>query len=341
MSEKSLSKSLAQFLSSEDTFDNPFDESSCSIRTSEFINAQKQIKKETKIKKKDSFERLVDKVESIVLENEEDTVDGFDSYLEDFMLEDEDDNFRNELIKRGRQYARDTATSKEASELQKLYAGNEQRIEELLREMAEDSKKLQEDITHMRMSRSKNYKVLAEMIGERRGYHDTTLSAIKELNNMTKAKVELQLKVDKEHKDETSDGDMIATRAIQNIFGMGRGNLIGSYADVSGSSEAGNITNYGQIDEDQMIHDKYFKDDEDRPETDGDKFLKYEDLNVELILEIDDDGNPIQIVAEDQNGNVLPDYPTVDITDDLSFSLSESTGTATDNLSQKYKLRKV
>ena len=341
MSKKSLSESLTQFLSSDNSFENPYDDSSSVTRRKEFLKEQSKRKKEKTPKKKNSFEDLVNEVESIVTENSDETIDEFDSYLEEFMLEDEDDNFRNELIKRGRQYTRSTATSKEASELQKLYAGNEQRIEDLLREMAEDSKKLQEDITHMRMSRSKNYKVLAEMIGERRGYHDTTLSAIKELNNMTKAKVELQLKVDKEHKDEAGDGDMIATRAIQNIFGMGRGNLIGSYADVSGSNEAGNVVEYGQIDEDQMIHDKYFKDDDDKPETDGDKFLKYEDLNVELILEIDEEGHPIQIVAEDQDGNVLPDYPTVDISDDLTFSVSESTGTATDNLSQKYKLRKV
>lgn len=340
MNKKSLSESLTQFLSSEDSFENPYNESSDIERRKAFENEQKQKKKEKKDKKKDSFEEFVTEVQSIVEEDDDD--EDFDAYLQEFMLEDEDDQFRNELIKRGRQYNRNTASSKEASELQKLYAGNERRIENLLKEMAEDSKKVQEDITHLRMSRSKNYKALAELVGERRGYHDTTLNAIKELNNMTKAKVELQLKVDKEHKDEAGDGDIIATRAIQNIFGMGRSNLIGSYADVSGSTEAGATTEYSEaIDEDQIIHDKYFKDDDDRPETDGDKFLKYEDLNVELILEIDDEGNPIQIVAEDQDGNVIPDYPTVEISDDLSFNVSESTGTATDNLSQKYKLRKV
>lgn len=338
---KSLSESLSQLLTSEDSFENPYDDTPEVRSTKEFISDQKKKKKERKSKKKDSFETLVEQVETLISENEDEDIDGFDSFLEDFMLEDEDDSFRNELIKRGRQYTRNTASSKESSELQKLYASNEQRIEDLLLDIEEDSKRIHDDITHLRMSRSKNYKALSDLVEQRRGYHDTTLRAIQELNKMNKDKIELQIKVDREHKDEAGDSDITAIRAIQNVFGMGRENLIGSYADVSGSNEAGAVKEFGDIDEDHMIEEKYFKDDEDKPETDGDKFLKYESLNVDLILEIDDEGNPIQIVAQDQDGNVLPDYPTVDITDDLSFTISENTGTATDNLSQKYKIRKV
>ena len=62
-------------------------------------------------------------------------------------------------------------------------------------------------------------------------------------------------------------------------------------------------------------------------------------MGVHYILEYDDDG-PVQIVAEDMDGNVVPDYPIPDL-GDLSFNISENTGTATDNLSQKYDLRKI
>lgn len=341
---KKLSESLAQLLTSEDPFDNPYEEGSTPHRSQkEFIVKQKEKKKEKKSKKKDPFEELVSEVEDVIMEDE-DEEDGkldFDEYLEDFILEDEDDNFRNDLIKQGRKYTRSTLTSKESSEIQKVYAGSEERIEHLLIDIEEDSRKLQDDITHLRMTRSRNYKALSDMIEQRRGYHDSTLRAIQELNKMTKDKIELQLKVDREHKDENSDGDIIATKAIQNIFGMGRGNLIGSYADMSGSKEAGQPIEAGTIDEDALIEKKYFPEDEDEPETDGDKFLKYEDRIVELILEIDDEGHPIDIVAEDQDGNVLPDYPTVDIADDLTFNISETTGTATDNLSQRYKVRRI
>jgi hypothetical protein len=62
-------------------------------------------------------------------------------------------------------------------------------------------------------------------------------------------------------------------------------------------------------------------------------------MGVHYILEYDDDG-PVQIVAEDADGNVVPDYPTPEM-NDLTFTISENTGTATDNLSQQYQLRKI
>lgn len=339
---KSLSKSLSEFLSLDDSFNDPYKDSSHVESRKDFIKKQKSHKEENKKEKKDHFETIVGEIEEFVSSGEDDElIDDFDTYLQDFMLEDADDNFRNELIKRGRQYTRNTSISKESSELQKLYAGNEQRIEELLREVAQDNEAVQKDINYLRAARSRNYKVLAELIGERRSYHDTTLSAIKELNAMNKAKVELQLKLDKENKDESGDSDLVANKAIQNLFSMGRDSLIGSYADVSGSSEAGNVGEYdSQINEDEIIHNKYFKEDEDKSETDGDKFLKYEGMGIECILEYDESG-PIRIVAEDRDGNEIPDYPTIELTDDLSFTISENTGTATDNLSQKYKLRKI
>lgn len=341
---KSLSESLNKFYSASDSFDDPYSNPSETESVKSFIKEQKEEKKgKRKSKKKDSFERISDQLEEIKTyqkDLEEDTED-FDTYLQDFMIDDEDSSFRNDLIQRGRKYARDTTVSRESSELQKLYAGNEKRLEELIREVAEDNEYVKRDIMNLRSARSRNYKALAELIGERRGNHDTTLSAIKELNSMVKSKVELQLKLDKEKSDEGSDSDIIANKAIQNIFSMGRGNLIGSYADVSGSLEAGAVNEYDSvIDEDKLIHDKFFKEDEDLPESDGDKFLKYEDVDVQLVLEYDDNG-PIRITAEDRDGNELPDYPTIALTDDMTFDLSESTGTATDNLSQKYILRKL
>lgn len=339
---QSLSESLSQFLASDGSIDNPYQDSSERINTKDFIKKQKELKKEKSSKKKDSFESLVEYAEETLSEDRFDDGEEFDVYIRDFMLEDEDDKFRKELIQRGRQYTRNTSISKEASELQKLYAGSEQKIEKLIKEVSEDNDLLQKDIMHLRAARSKNYRALAEMVEVRKSMHDTTLSAIKELNAMTKAKVELQLKVDKEKKDESGDQDMVANKVIQNVFGMGRDTLIGSYADVSGSSEAGKENSYdAQLDEDKLIHEKYFKDQEDLPETDGDKFLKYEGMGVHYILEVDEDGQPIQIVAEDRDGNVIPDYPTPELTEDLQFNISENTGTATDNLSQKYELRKI
>ena len=164
------------------------------------------------------------------------------------------------------------------------------------------------------------------MMEQRTTLHNTTLGIVKELNAMKKNQIELQMKVDKNKQEEDGD-DTAANRAIQSLFGMGRDALIGSYSDVSGADAAGSYSDDDYDPDDSDIQERYFSDEEYQVETDGDKFIKYEGMGVHYILEYDDDG-PVQIVAEDMDGNVVPDYPIPDL-GDLSFNISENTGTAT------------
>lgn len=158
------------------------------------------------------------------------------------------------------------------------------------------------------------------------------------MNAMKKNQIELQMKVDKTKKEESADETSV-NRAIQGLFGLGRENLLGSYEDISGASEAGKEDfSYNDEDYDRMIQQKYFSG--DNTESDGDKFLKYEGLGAHYILLVDDNGHK-EIIVEDNDGNLLPDYPTPSNIDELDFIISESTGTATDNLANNYELRHV
>lgn len=339
-----LSKSLAKFISNNNDFSDPFEDNNelpKSSSTKEFIkNYGKKGKKQEKPKKKDDdlnslYQTMVDMTDGY---DNPDLVQDFDSYLGDYLVDDEEDEIRRSLIKHGRKYARDTKISKEASEIQKAYASSEEDLTNLLEDVNNDKACLQNDLAQMRANRSRNYNVMAKIMEQKATLHNVTLGAIKEKNNMTKAQIELQMKYDKENNIADGDSDIVANKAIQNLFSMGRDNLIGSYSDISGSSEAGYIDDDG-FDEDDIINEKYFSDDDDKPKSDGDKFIEYEGMGVHYVLEYDDRG-PIQIISEDMDGNVIPDYPTPDI-NDLEFSISEATQTATDNLSQQYKLRKV
>lgn len=343
---KKLSDSLSQFISSNsDVFGNPFDEEdeNESVDIESFVEEQKEIRREKKerkkSKKKDSLEDLYERTQEMTRQYaSDDTIADFEGYLEDFLLDDEDDELRRNLIKYGRKYARDTKVSGEASEIHKAFAESEEVLGNLLKEVNEDKDAIQKDISQMRVNRSRNYKVFSEMMEQKTTLHNTALGIVKELNAMTKSKFDLQMKADKQKQEETGD-ETAANRAIQSLFGVGRDSLIGSYADVSGASETGYDDEPGDFDEDEMIQRKYFSNEEDEVETDGDKFIKYEGMGVHYILEYDDDG-PVQIVAEDADGNVVPDYPTPEM-NDLTFTISENTGTATDNLSQQYQLRKI
>lgn len=344
---KSLSESLSKFLVDEEqsAFHNPFDDSDSSsdyVDTGSFIENAKKSKQErkSKNKKKDKYDKVLEEGDTLIGSLKEDLIaEDFDDYLAGYLLDDEDDELRRNLIRYGRKYHRNTEISGESSEIVKAYSESEKKLDELLKEMDSDMEALQKDITNMRMMRTRNYKALTELIDTKATYHNVKLGAIKEMNAMKKVQFELQMKADKTKAEENGDESAI-NRTIQGLFGLGRNNLISSYSDVSGSVEAGapEDTDY-QIDEDVLIQKKYFSSD-DIEETDGDKFLKYEGLGVHYIL-LYDDSNYREIIAEDRDGNIIPDYPIPSNIEDLDFNISEATGTATDNLANQYVIRKV
>lgn len=353
---KTLSDSLSKFISSEQMVVPTDEENTSEDRIQsfeEFMDRDKENRekrksdKKKKSKKNESFDEMINHgnelIDSIM---DDDLVDDFDSYLDGYMLDDEDTELRQNLLRYGRKYTRDTKTTAENSEISKAYSETEKLLSDLLKEIETDKELVQKDITNMRMMRTRNYKTLADLIESKSQFHNTALSVIKEMNSMKKSQFELQMKVDKSKKEDESD-DSTANRAIQQLFGVGRGNLLGSgdsdsgYASISGSEEAGTYSDdnsYG-YDEDEMIQKKYFSND-DYTESDGDKFLKYEGMGVHYILLYDDDGHK-EIIAEDRDGNIIPDYPLPSNPDNLDFEISESTGTATDNLSNQYELRKM
>ena len=344
----SLGDSLSHFLvnNDESRFDNPFDDTSSQTSDSfdpdSFIEESKVLKKERKAKKKkkDKFSEVLKQGEELIDSfRDDDMSEDLDDYLSDFLLDDEDGELKRNLIRYGRKYARDTKMSAESSEISKTYSESEKLLDGLLKELDVDTEAIQKDITNMRMMRTRNYKTLSDLIESKATFHNTKLSVIKEMNAMKKNQIELQMKVDKTKKDESGD-DSTINRTIQSLFGMGRDSIISSYSDVSGSVEAGatNESSYG-VNEDELIQKKYF-DNESDTESDGDKFLKYEGRGVHYILLYDDEG-PKEIIAEDNEGNIVPDYPTPTDPSNLDFTISESTGTATDNLANQYELRKI
>lgn len=343
MSQK-LSDSLSKFISSnKETFDNPYSEEPTPDRLDEkkFLKEQKILRKERKKSKKkdDPIESLMGDLEKVSENFTYGDVDDFDSYLEDYLLDEEDAEFRNSLIQYGRRYARDTASNGESTEIQKAYAENEKSLEKLLREVEADKEDLGRDLKQMRANRTRNYNTLSNMVEQKNSLHNTMLSIIRASNDMKKNQFELRMKIDKARKENGEGDDTSSMKAIQGLFGIGRDALIGSYEDISGAkNEDDDNLPTSSYDEDEIISRKLFPE-EDAVETDGDKFLKYEGVGAHYVLEYDDNG-PVQIVTEDMDGNVIPDYPTPDI-NDLEFTISESTNSAVDNLSQQYTLRKI
>ena len=352
-----ISNSLSYFVSQDVSkgFDNPFDDGLSNnddddyskIRVGNIIEHDEElrIERKKKDKKKDKFSRIIEKGSNLVEQLADDElVYDFDNYIASYLLDDEDAMLKNSLISLGRKYARDTKTTGESSEIAKAYIIQEKALEDLLTEIEKDKLHIQKDIDQMRVTRSRNYKTLSELVGAKGQYHNIALSIIKEKNAITKTQFDLQAKSNKQ-KQEDNNNDAASSRAIQNLFGVGRNNImssVGGYGGVSGATmddDSGFSDDLGFGDDD-VIQQHYFANNNET-ETDGDKFLKYEGMGVEYVLLWDRDSNTKDVFAEDRDGNLIPDYPMPSNISALHFDISESTGSATDDLHRPYKLRIV
>ena len=276
-----------------------------------------------------------------------DMIDEFESFLDDNSMFDseESDELRNGLVSMGRKYARDTGISSDNSEIAKAFSSSEKRLNDLLTEISRDKINIQKDIDQLRsMTRGKNFKALSDLNSAKTSFHTTQLQAIKELNPIKKAEFDMRMK--ERAAKMASGGDAssdISTTTIRSLFGAGRNDIVnaaGGYSKVSGAigNTIGEIYNTDMTDDE--IEDKYFADEKEE-ETDGDKFLEYEGRGVEYTLLVDDDNSPIEVVAKDRDGNVIPDYPMPSNVEQLQFNINMTTQSAEDELHRKYRVEKV
>ncbi len=266
--------------------------------------------------------------------------DQFDSFLDDDLLgADEDVEMRNRLISMGRKYARDSAQSKESSEITKTFADSETKLRELYDEVTKDKANLERDIERMRVP-GRGGKIMSDMIIAKNSYHNTQLSIVKELNSIKKTVFDLRTKEQARKEAEAAGSTDINPNTIQSIFSSSRSGMvqgIGGYSGVSGA-ETDESIDFTTDEDDEIIQQKYFSD-ENPGSSDGDKWLKYEDRGVEYVLITDEDNVPQTIIAEDRDGNQIYDYPIPDI-NNLTFDIDPIGGMASDNLHRNYHLRK-
>ena len=119
---------------------------------------------------------------------------------------------------------------------------------------------------------------------------------------------------------------------------------LGGYESISGArSEAEYETFFDQEASDEYIQNRYFSDtDVDPEDRDGDAFLRYENVNVEYILLVDEDNKVEEIIAENADtGDLIPDYPMPNNQEMLTFDIDSKSMTAEDDYHRKYRVRRI
>lgn len=347
-SQSSFGQLLAQFVGPNgDGFDSYTDEKSMSISPALLTQVSKSKKeKESRPKPGGSYDAIDifddddDDIESLLPEDDE-YDPKFDEMIEGIFEDDENVGMRNSLISLGRKYAiKGMEEGAEASEVNRAFVRQETALEDLMSEINQNSAALGRDIEMLRMSRTKSYKSLADLVSAQATMTNAKLSIIKEMSSIAKTKFDITTKIKKESANADADSGMSATHAVQRILSLGRASLVpddddGDYAPSTGSHVAAADFDDGRPE--TAIHMAM---DIPPAETDGDKFIEHEGEGIEYVVDINSEDDSKQIYAIDKAGNVVPDYPMPSNPDQLSFQINELAGEATDQLQRRYRVRR-
>lgn len=276
-----------------------------------------------------------------------------DESPDDFILDDDfdalfnpdndDTALENNLIAQGRAYARKNGVDAELGEIEKAFAPQQKALKDLIADVDADSKGVQRDIDGLRMSRTRNTKSLADLVSAKGSLTSIRLSAIKELSSIQKTIIDTNMKLKASDKINAVGDDSEAAFAVQKLLSSSNiMDSVGGLTGVSGAFHDGEDPNsrnstmgHLQSDDDEM-EAKYV----DEDDTEGDKYIKYENSGVKLHLQVYPDGSQA-VVAIDKDGNEVPDYPLPPNVENLKFSIHDDLGTASDHANREYILDRI
>lgn len=327
--DNSLLNNLKFLASQNKGFENPYDDEVKS-KKADFTSSRPKKKK-----KEDVASFIADSEEYLANAAKE---RDFDAIIDAIDYEDDDIELRDSLISMGRKYARDYAANAEENEVSKVFAPQEAQLKDLYTTLSKEAMKIESDITNLREVRSRNYGKLSDLLEVKNSMLSSQLQVIKEINSMHKAQFDIRNKM---KEASTSTSDSAATDSIiQSLFGLGHDTMLSSVGGRAGSSGAySDNSSYVEDDnsfENSEAYGELMSGTDD--DSDGAKFLKYEGEHVELVLTDYEDGHK-EITAEDEDGNVIEDYPIPSNIEELKFEINNKTNVAVDQLQRKYKYR--
>lgn len=274
--------------------------------------------------------------------------DDFDDLMDSIDYDDENLELKAALVGAGRKYARANGVSEGVNEIDKAFSPYEQMIKNLLITIDKDADKIETDLDNLRGSGyNRNPTKTADLVETKTALHKTKLDAINKLCDITKTKFDLKAKAEKNSGD--SNESFVTNNIMQQLFGMGHKSILddmggrdndGYYTD---DEERGSDRTPEESPEDiagEKLSEEY---DKSMPVNEGNTYLEYEakGINVNQILEYNTQNNNYSIYAEDDEGNILLDYPVPVDPNDLTYDINHRNNTATDQLQRQYKYREV
>lgn len=327
-----LFDSISKF-SIEESSDIPLNDSKAVEST---INIFEESKKKKENRKKSNINED-DELEAFTsdLEDEIGLAFPFDDVLDRLFDIDDDDELRNGLIEQGRKYNQSHSDEPSKSAYEKVFAKQETALNNLIGELDRDIAATEKDINNIRLARVRSPKALSDLISVKGSLYSTKLSAIKEITNIKKNIIDFNIK-DKKNSDEDSQASVAASMALQSIISGDNAAALstGSFREAA----------KGSLEFDESAENKLAEIEAEREfhanETEGDKYIKYENLGVQIYAQLDAEDRVVNLVAKDKDGNIVPDYPIPDV-DYSQFNIHTDLGTVTDAFHRSFLIENI
>lgn len=272
------------------------------------------VQKHSKSSKKESRDRKIDIELQRFSEDSDDAEDFFlDRMLDELGADNGDEEFRQGLLSYGRQYNQGGGRSdKEVNDIERRFTPQQQDLKKFISTIDGEIAKVSQDIQNMRMSRSRNFKAMSDLVSAQSSLLSTRLSALKEQSNIQKSILDLTMKA-KAKDAESQDAAMTAAAAVQQLIGGG----YEIHPDPSMNDPDYVVTTVDESETPRGSGSKPSFDDEaqiksifgDTDMDEGTAYIKYEEDGVRLHYQTNPERTNARIVAIDKNGREVPDYP--------------------------------
>lgn len=297
------------------------------------IKPSKKNKKDEKVKKKKKKGLFVDDNNRLSL-NLSDLEKIERLYDDDY--DDDDDEYSSNIInkqKKGYNKLRkaENAFKKEfAEELTLLY--------NLLSESTTFGKDLEEKLKSMGSSKTRGLsKYTIDLVNSITMNKNSKLSILKEIAGIKKTIADLNLKETRaaSAKENEVTSERLASEYFKNIINHGMGDYKTKMTSVNLALPDQMYDS--ELEElDNRIESRLYNNSNPFRSEDGSKFIKYENRNVKIVVERDLDSGEWELIAIDEDGTIIPDYPIPDRGTIKKMRFSDDGRYATDNFNRMY-----
>lgn len=310
-----------------------------------FKSISKKNKKKNKKKKKKHSEGIKEILDIIPVEESEPEEENLDFVDVDELLHrglHKEDDIAAEII--GTQSRNYKKLKKDENPFKKEFAEELTLLYNLLNEADKNNKMLEKQYKEMTTSKTRGVsKYSTDLAATIQQATSTRLHIIKEIVATKKTMADLKIKVDAKSKDSesASNQDTLASAYLNKIMGVGRTEFIN--ATKNNVSEQLESIGWDTSDDNTIYRDQINDIISERvdesglyTDTEGDKYIQYEHLDVRQVIKRNLDTGDWEMIALDKHEQQIFDYPVPDKDDLTPVKFTDDGSYATDKFGRSY-----